>query len=94
MVKNDILPHLRVQLLPKHVPRVLQKKAETKPVYIHPLPLLVFLLPDLPSAPPWTEPAGYLCRARQLLARQALLSDTATLTELNHVTRLLAEHLT
>lgn len=33
-------------------------------------------------------------RARQLLARAGWLSDTVTLTELSHVTALLAEHLT
>lgn len=47
-----------------------------------------------PLLRPGPTPAGFLCRARQLLARQAVLSDAATLTELHHVTGLLAEHLT
>lgn len=37
---------------------------------------------------------GLPSRTRQLLARAGWLSDTATLTELYHVTALLAEHLT
>lgn len=39
-------------------------------------------------------PVGFLSRARYLLARGSWLSDTATLTELSHVTAFLAEHLT